>query len=403
MNKLKTAAGLLARSCAGLGILIVYFLSGFAPRRRDRLVFGTWEGKKFCDNAKYLFQHVAANCPELRAVWLSRNPAIVAELRAAGREAYHTASLRAFWACLRSKYIFITHGLSDDVAAAATRGATVLDLFHATFPIKKMGYDHFENMTPAQKLINFINLPLEFKKGDYTFSPSANVSPILHTALRIGRDRIKVTGLPRTDFILSPATPQEERETAAQLAGKRFKHLIYYIPTFRSEPDFSLFAFGYDEGALKEFLAATDSLLVVRFHPFDAKKYAALARDTERIVFDRSDDLYPLMKRADLLVTDYSSVCYDFLLLDRPIVFANFDHDGYIRERGFYHDYAEITPGPKAGSWPELLKAMSGLLAGDDRWAGERRKMLDYIYEYRDTASSRRIVDFVRSLSGAAS
>jgi hypothetical protein len=68
--------------------------------------------------------------------------------------------------------------------------------------------------------------------------------------------------------------------------------------------------------------------------------------------------VYPFLPHADALVTDYSSVLFEYLLLDRPIVFYPYDLDRYRRSRDFYYDYEKVTPGPRAADFEELLAAL---------------------------------------------
>lgn len=384
---------------AGSFWFLIYFLSGFIPRDKNLMIFGSWEGKKYCDNAKYLFLHIAQNHPEIRPVWLSRNSTVIKKIKADGYEAYHVNSWQGFCLSCRAKYIFITHGLQEDIFPYCTRKAVIFDLFHATFPIKKMGYDYFNQIPLFDKINQWLSMPFEFIKRDYTFSPSENVSEILCSALRVKKENIIVTGLPRSDYMLSKNNQKEEDCCNRILGNKNYKQLIYYIPTFRNRQEFNLYGFNYDEPALIKFLDKTDSVLLVRFHPFDAHKYSNIAKENSRIIIDRSDDLYPMLKKADILITDYSSVCYDFLLLDRPMIFANFDHENYIKERSFYYNYDQITPGPKAKDWNEVLNCLENSISSNkDNHCAERLKMRKSIYKHVDNHASKRIMNFIKGL-----
>lgn len=378
---------------------VIYFLSGFVPRKKEFMVFGSWEGKKYCDNAKYLFLYIIKNHPEFKPVWLSKNKKIIEKIKKDGCQAYDINSWQGFWFSCRAKYIFITHGLPD-VNPYATRNAVIIDLFHATCPIKKMGYDDFNSYPLTQKVLAYLSSPFEFIKRDYAFSPSENISNvILNSALGIKKENIIVTGLPRTDFILSENSNDDEVEFKNIFGEKKYSKLIYYIPTFRNRKEFNLYNFNYDEKRLNGFLEKYNSIFLIRFHPFDAFKYKDIAKGTGRILFDTSDDLYPILKKADVLITDYSSVGFDFVLLDKPIIFANFDHENYMKERSFYHEYEKITPGPKVKDWQELVNVLEKSVdSRNDQYRDEREKMRKYIYQYMDINASERIISFIKSL-----
>ncbi|MCX5749195.1 MAG: CDP-glycerol glycerophosphotransferase family protein [Candidatus Saganbacteria bacterium] len=401
MSKIKTILSLIFYTMVCMVMFLAYFLLGLVPRRKDIVVFGSWEGKKFCDNAKYLFLYIAKNCKEYRPVWISRNNKIISDLRAQGFEAFHARSLKGSWFCWRAKFIFITHSLTYDVNPVVTRGAVILDLFHATLPIKKMGYDVTQECPLLKRAINFLSTPFEYIKADYAFSPSKNISPILSTALRVKTANIKVTGLPRSDYMLQVNDQESNKDYYKIFKGRKFKNMIYYIPTFRSRKEFDLFHYGFSEAQINDLLEKTDSVLLIRFHPFDSDKYKDIAQNKERIFFDNTDDLYPLLKKADILITDYSSICFDYLLMDKPIVFANFDYADYLKERPLYCDYAKITPGVKAENWPDLVKSLELILiSGQDQFIKEREIMKQYVYDYLDQNACARIARFFRSLQG---
>jgi CDP-glycerol glycerophosphotransferase (TagB/SpsB family) len=379
--------------------LFVYFVIGFMPRDKDLWVFGSWEGMKYCDNAKYLFQHVNKYHPEIKAVWLTKEPKVFEAIKKEGATVHYTWSWRAFWTSSRAQHIFITHNLAVDVNPLAARGATIINLFHATFPIKKMGYDHFSTLPQLNKIEAYLSTPFVFMPIGYAISPSRNVSPIVGSALNVKAAAVVVTGLPRTDYLLSEKWLGECEPPAFSPAAVKNKKMIYYVPTFRGDPGFDLHAYGYDQGKLEELLERINAVMLIRYHPFDAQKYRERVRETERIMIDRSDDIYATLKYADLLITDYSSIGFDFLLLNRPMIFACYDYDGYLKERPLYHDYRQITPGPKVRDWPALAVEIENLvLKGKDEFKAERARMSNYIYHYRDDQSSKRIIEFVKSL-----
>ena len=82
------------------------------------------------------------------------------------------------------------------------------------------------------------------------------------------------------------------------------------------------------------------------------------------------------------MITDYSSIFADFLLLDRPIIFSNFDHENYInKERALYWNYEEVTPGHKASDWNSIISALNEILVkNEDRYKNARSAMLKKIY-----------------------
>ncbi len=100
----------------------------------------------------------------------------------------------------------------------------------------------------------------------------------------------------------------------------------------------------------------------------------------------------------DLLVTDYSGAYFDFLLLDKPVVFFNYDLQWYIEnDYGLYFEYEDIAKGPKCTSWTEVVSASKEILE-NDVWMNERTLIKKKVFKYIDGESSRRAYEFASGL-----
>jgi CDP-glycerol glycerophosphotransferase len=107
-------------------------------------------------------------------------------------------------------------------------------------------------------------------------------------------------------------------------------------------------------------------------------------------------DVMPLLKRADLLVTDYSSLYTDFLHKGAPILFYPFDREEYgeaFREMQFPYD--SMTPGPKAMTPLQLREGILSLLEGSDPWKERREELFSLAFTHRDGGSSRRVAELL--------
>src|SRR5579885_808128 len=118
---------------------ILSYLTFLVPRRRTLWVFGSWFGRQFSDNSKYLFLYVSRSMPEVDAVWLSRDKRIVKEIRALGFRAHTLWSPAGVRASLRAGTTFISQSL-DDVNAYLVGRSNLVQLWHGT-PLKKIGLD----------------------------------------------------------------------------------------------------------------------------------------------------------------------------------------------------------------------------------------------------------------------
>ena len=186
----------------------------------------------------------------------------------------------------------------------------------------------------------------------------------------------------------------------------KFKHVFLYLPTSRERRKYErvdLFGkYGFDSKKIQKTLEKLDAILIIKAHPGDRVDLSGNSSD-QRVYTPASADLpdaYQLLKETDVLITDYSSVYLDFLLLDRPVIFAPFDIDEYIKkDRELYYDYDDVTPGPKAKDWCEVFKLAEKSLK-KDTWKKRRLEVCRRFNKFRDNKSSERVFKLVMSVSG---
>jgi len=106
----------------------------------------------------------------------------------------------------------------------------------------------------------------------------------------------------------------------------------------------------------------------------------------------------PLLFYSDVLITDYSSIYYDYLLMDRPIVFYNYDYDDYKENRDFLYDYEENTPGPKVQTQDDLLKAIEEYLINPELDSEFRTKIKKRFHKHTDGKACERTHNLIKQL-----
>lgn len=366
-------------------------------RRRDPSiwVFGARGGDGFVDNSKYLFLHVANERPEVRAVWLSKDDEVVVALRSRGYEAYHASSPRGAYLNLRAGVVVLSQG-PGDVNLACSGGASIVQLWHGV-PLKSIGLDAEISTRSLPERLVYAHL---VGQTTVVITSLALVEPF-ESGYGVGSDRLVVTGYPRLDALFGPVPGEDvglDARTAAEVRRIASDHtVIAYLPTFRDVPANRASAH-LDFDALQRFLEARDAYLIVKFHPFE--DVDDLAGEHSRIVHVPSgSDPYPLLRHVDLLVTDYSSVAFDFLLLDRPTVYYPYDLDRYRRDRGFYFEYEAVTPGPVATDFQGLLGAIGSTLDRDE-YLDRRRAVRDRFFRFVDDGQAALVYRTIRELLG---
>lgn len=356
----------------------LYWMAFLVPKRRGLWVFGSWFGNKFADNSKYLFLYVKRNRPEIRPIWLTRKRGLVRELRAQGFECHHAYGIRGFLYSLIASKVVVSCARWD-VNRFVIGGAATVQLWHGT-PLKKIGYDDMVTLRQGErsgalsrlreKLFPFNN----FECSDMYAVPSEEVGRNFSSAFRVPLSRMMITGYPRNDRLFKydwACLPEDSLYLKRLRERVSFKRIFLYLPTHRGEGKRGLDLFeryGFDPATMQMTLEALDAVLICKAHFYNGPDRKGLA-GCGRIVFPSNDevpDIYPLLSETDILLTDYSSVYFDFLLLDRPVIFTPFDLAEYLNEdRELYYDYESVTPGPKARNWMEVEALLREAAQGD--------------------------------------
>lgn len=370
-------------------------------------MLGAWYGQRYSDNSRYLYEHVCMNEPDIRAVWFTRDKRILQDLRTAGKEAYLANSFKGLWTGLRSQVIFISSGMLD-VNPFACYGAFKVQLWHG-IPLKKIEHDDkiTENPAPTSlknvlKIIRKKLLFLLFPRYDLIISSSPVVTERLSSAFGVKKERIPSTGYPRNDIILRnpPVSVQFIEELKIKWGVTRF---ILFAPTFRNDIDGGNLFRDLDLKGLDQMLVGHNAAFLIKLH-YVQREQILLSNDEINqyhihLVSDEgSSDINLLLPHIDILITDYSSVFYDFLLLDRPVIFTPFDIDQYTSiDREFYEDYDSATPGPKCRDWEDVVMELDNIFNGNDIYKQSRKEKLHIYYTYIDTCNCKRIVSEINN------
>ena len=351
---------------------ILFVVSLFWPRDEQLWVLGARGGEAFLDNSKHLYLHVLESCPNIRPVWLAKDPELVTELNSRGYEAYHAHSHYGTYLNLCAGLVFVSHGVAD-VNRWCCGGATVVCLWHGV-ALKHLGWDHsYGTGGLSSRFIQHYKHLITDRYDYFTVTSEAMIEPFA-SALRMDPERIVLTGYPRNDALLErgsvPGLTADEsvHETLAALPPD--SNVLLYLPTYHAATDQYVLDH-LDLPALDALLADSDAYLLIKLHP--SERLDTNLREYERLIpLPGAADAYSILPKTDILITDYSSVYFDYLLLDRPIVFYPFDLEDYRSKRGFYLDYEAVTPGPIASDFGELLSCIESVLETDE-YATERR------------------------------
>lgn len=398
----------LALAAAGGALRLIARL---VPRSPRIWVFGA-PANSFSENSKHLFLEASAQYPEICAVWLSGDPALVKRLNRLGLRACVRASFRGLWLAARAGYQFVS-AYAVDTNQYLTHGAVLVGLWHG-IPLKKIEFDidqgplHtvFRQPTFWQRYIAEAYL---FRRPDFLLSTSPWVSrELLASAFRVTTDQCLDLGYPRDDILAatdSAAMAHIEHYSSPTGVGiaRELRHrsgdFCLYLPTWRDhDPDFMAHVAAHLY-VLNAALGERDALLVVKLHintpPLASARLAGLS---QLRLLPSDEDVYPWLRLAGKLITDYSSVAFDYLLLDRPIVIFAPDEAAYLSEsRRCYPIMQTLALGPTVRDGASLATALF-----DDpvhqSFAPARQRAREILFSHPAGGAARRICDWARSM-----
>jgi len=382
---------------------LLWLATTILPKDKSVWIFGAWFGDSYSDNSKYLFEYANRCQPNIRAVWLTKNAAAYNLVKKRGYEVHFVNSFRGFLLRVVSSVWVTSAGIFDfnSFHTWPIGRVKIVELLHGT-PLKSYGYDDPEHVdfSKGSNLARLHALPLNKLVGlhDLYIAASDEVRDKWSTAFRIPLEMIKVTGYPRTDALFSPERPKVPiTDLLREL--KRNSTLAIYLPTHRQGGETSISFLLNDLNAINSRLAKLHAVLLVKVHRFHLKDLAVSDGNLSNVIFVNDDDIdqdiYTILPEVDLLITDYSSVYFDYLLLNKPIIFAPFDIDEYTADRPLYYNYDEVTPGPKARNWDEVVSHVAQIIRDGDEWGEQRQKVNSIFNAYHDGNSSQRVYQVI--------
>ena len=363
-----------------LNLPIWYFSLLLVPKRKNLWVFGAWSGKRYADNSKSLFEYVNEHAPEVDAVWVTRNQAVYDQLKADGYRVVKTYSLAGYWTCMRAGWVVLTLDYKD-VNRFATTTANRIQLYHGS-ALKKVGADDSYRFSWRNRQMKRWLFTPRYEGYRYVCAASECVAVTYRTAFPDAKE-VVVTGYPRND----------------SLGGVEPEKWITYLPTHRNfgkQESTDLFC-TLEVADLEQVLEKSGYRLKIKLHPFHTENLDRFGQSSLIELVDSKMDVCELLSKTAILITDYSSVYFDFLLTDRPIIFAPFDFEQYVSEnRELYYNYEEVTPGPKCMNWAEVIDEISRFVSGEDRFQGDRKSIRSQFNCHEDFHSSRRVLELLR-------
>lgn len=318
----------------------LFSISLATPKSKRIWLFGAWFGEKYSDNSRYLFEATAQDC-NIRKIWISGNEDLLRDLRSRNLECYHCHSLKGLILQLRAKVFFCSINSKDFCFSTISPRNTFIQLWHG-LPLKKIGFDTLRPWS-LKWIINLIRS----KTTDnyrYILSPTDSFDRIFMSAFRLGSSNILRGNYPRCDGLFSET---DSAEKIKSLLAITTKNILFYLPTHRNEgrsPE-KIQNLINQIKTLKPLLESTDSTLIIKPHFYESENFHEECSENLIVTKDLPADLYYCLSGATGIITDYSSIAFDFATTGKPIFFFTPDLDDYVKnDRETYFNLTDLIP-----------------------------------------------------------
>ena len=343
--------------------------------KRSRILFIAKDS--IGSNLLHLYLYVSKQAPE-QCYMITKNSREREILHSNGLRVLPYHSLRSY-VCAATAKTLVTEQVILDYFDASDTAQQTLQLWHGIalkklFTVREINYDYF--LTTAKML------------QESMFANVFQAKQFLNY------------GYPRNDLLLRQHEARDlifcdlsVMKTIKKNRDSRVKTVLY-MPTYREAYDENMPPLDFD--VLNHEMARLNICFILKLHPFALElfktSFDAMPQYSHLIFFNTQADIYPLLQYADILVTDYSSIAFDYLLLDRPIIYFDYDLEHYIASRGaFLLEYADYTPGTKVKSQEALIEAIVSSIEGHDSFKADRARLRGELFDYCDAHASERV------------
>lgn len=341
----------------GLGILL--------PKNKKLVIFESFLGKQYSDNPRAIYEYMVRHKPDYQMYWSIERKSIKSfeylDIKTVPR-----FSVKWLLLMTRAKYWVSNSRLP--LWIPKPEKTIYVQTWHGS-PLKRLAADMDEVHMPGTNTIKYKkNFLKESSKWDYLISPNRYSSEIFERAFRFDKRMIE-SGYPRNDFLINSKTDETIKQIKEQNGLPKNKKVILYAPTWRDNQFHKKgkykFELQMDLKRLQERFG-NEYVIVLRLHYLVAENLDLTDYNDFVYDFSQYEDIRELYLISDLLITDYSSVFFDYANLKRPMLFFVYDIEEYRDHlRGFYFDFESKAPGPLVKTTEEIITEIEAIENGE--------------------------------------
>lgn len=362
----------------------------------NTIVFESFGGKNYSDSPKYIYEYMQKNYPKLNYIWVFNNPdknVIIgnAEKVKKGTKEYYDAYSKAkFWVSNARLPLYLNK----------KENQIYIQTWHGT-PLKRLANDMKVVRMPGTTTANYKkNFYAETSRWDYLVSPNRYSTNIFKTAFWMDEERTWEIGYPRNDILVNRSNDQEYiNQIKKDLNLPEDKKVIMYAPTWRDDEFVKKGQYLFDlkinlENLQKEL--GENYVILLRMHYLIANALDLNGYEDFAIDVSNYSDISELYLISDALITDYSSVMFDFGILKRPQYFFAYDIEKYDKGlRGFYMDYMNDLPGEIITDEFKLAEELKNIDEHKEKYKEKIEKFYEKFCSLEKGQSSKFIGDYI--------
>ncbi len=336
--------------------LIMRPLSSLVPIKKKHWIFGADYGNMYREGSKYLLEYMLKYHPEYDCIFITRNRNIIDQLRSQGIPVAHNFSIKGLYKIIVADCVFTTQVTTDILFAYPKKGRGLFYLVHgqpfkcALGRLPQETIDMFFHKTEhslsnkikkiRECLGYYLSIGYDYNGVDFVSATSEFTASLMRTEFKPNVD-VLVLGMPRNDALFQKNRMKREK-WITEIDGK---YVVTYMPTHRKygEGEISPIPF-LNNKIVQKWMRDNNVILLIKQHPNMVKHYSSDIKSD--VIIDISKERFDpqvVIYHTDVLITDYSSVWMDYLLLKRPLIFYFYDNFES-EDVGTYYDLREEFP-----------------------------------------------------------
>jgi len=377
--------------------LIFHFSKLFRANVNNKLIIlGAANGKAFIGNPKYLYYYLKENT-DYDLIWLTKSNILIKELRSKGIKCAKIYSLEAIRLLRKARAVFVSHGWGDILPIKFAPRTVVVQTWHGGF-IKVKGKHSYVSKYINSKWTTLTRTNIRYEQFfDYAISASSDMKILKITSevFKFPIKKILVIGYPRNDILFSNDPKLVEKIRRDFNIPDSIERIILYAPTYRELSNVREPFSNEDLSNINILCKNTNTYFLIKAH-INEKIIKFRKRENIRLI-SKVADIQELLLISNILISDYSSVMCDYILLDRPILLYTYDYEDYIKHRGIYYENLEdIAPGPLLFTVDELINAIIKIDEIYEEYKSKVQDVRDFFNNFKDGNSSKRLLKFLK-------